>query len=292
MQQALQTLLDLLELEPLGDDTFQGQSQDLGWGSIFGGQVLGQGLSAAYNTVDGERFAHSLHAYFLRRGDASQPVRFEVDRSRDGRSFTTRRVVALQGGKPILHLSASFQIDEDGHSHQIDAPEAPGPDGIPSERDLAMLFWDDIPEALRGSVTADRAIELRDVDPVHPARLEVKDPVRQVWVRAADQLPNDRRLHQCLLAYASDFYLLSTSLRPHALHWVEPGMQVASLDHSLWFHRPCRVDEWLLHHITSPTSGGARGLVLGRFYDASGQLVASTAQEGLIRDHRLKVEPT
>lgn len=287
MHQALKTLLDLMELEPLGEDRFEGQSQDLGWGAIFGGQVLGQGLRAAYHTVQDDRFAHSLHAYFLRRGDASKPVRFEVDRSRDGRSFTTRRVVALQDGRPILHLSASFQIDELGHEHQQSAPPAPGPEGIPSERDLVLLFAEDIPDELRGAVTAERAIELRDVDPVNPMQLEVKEPRRQVWVRASDSLPEDRRLHQCLLAYASDFYLLSTSLGPHALHWTQPDMQVASLDHSLWFHRPARVDEWLLHDITSPWSGGARGLVLGRFYDTAGQLVASTAQEGLIRDHGL-----
>lgn len=288
MQQALQRLLDILDLTPLGEDNFDAQSQDLGWGAIFGGQVLGQGLRAAYHTVTGDRTAHSLHAYFLRRGDASKPVRLEVDRSRDGRSFTSRRVVALQEGKPILHMSVSFQIAEPGHSHQADAPAARGPDGVYSERDLALLFKEQIPEALRTAMTSERAIELRDVDPVNLLALEPKGPDRQVWLRAADTLPDDPILHQCLLAYASDFYLLSTSLRPHAVHWIQPEMQVTSLDHSLWFHSPAKMDDWLLHAMLSPWADSARGLVHGRFYDSTGRLVASSAQEGLVRDYRLR----
>jgi acyl-CoA thioesterase-2 len=288
MQQALQRLLDILDLTPLGEDNFDGQSQDLGWGAIFGGQVLGQGLRAAYHTVPDDRTAHSLHAYFLRRGDASKPVRLEVDRSRDGRSFTSRRVVALQEDKPILHMSVSFQIAEPGHSHQADVPAARGPDGVYSERDLALLFKEQIPEALRTAMTSERAIELRDVDPVNPLALQPKGPDRQVWLRAADTLPDDPILHQCLLAYASDFYLLSTSMRPHAVHWIQPEMKVTSLDHSLWFHSPAKMDDWLLHAMLSPWAGSARGLVHGRFYDRAGHLVASSAQEGLMRDYRLR----
>jgi acyl-CoA thioesterase-2 len=288
MQQALARLLDILELKPLGGDRFDAESQDLGWGAIFGGQVLGQCLRAAYHTVPQDRIAHSLHAYFLRRGDASKPVRLEVDRSRDGRSFTSRRVLALQGDKPIFHMSVSFQIVEPGHSHQAQAPEARGPEGVPSERDLALLFKGQIPDALRGPLIAERAIELRDVDPISPLALEAKGPDRQVWLRAADSLPDDPVLHQCLLAYASDFYLLSTSMRPHAIHWFQPEMQVTSLDHSLWFHSPARMDDWLLHAMLSPWAGAARGLVHGRFYDSEGRLVASSAQEGLVRDYRLR----
>ena len=288
MQQALKRLLDILDLTPLGDDHFDAQSQDLGWGAIFGGQVLGQGLRAAYHTVPEDRTAHSLHAYFLRRGDASKPVRLEVDRSRDGRSFTSRRIVALQEEKPILHMSVSFQVVEPGHTHQADAPEAPGPDGVYSERDLALLFKEQIPEALRTAMTSERAIELRDVDPINPLALRPKGPDRQVWLRAADALPDDPVLHQCLLAYASDFYLLSTSMRPHAVHWIQPEMKVTSLDHSPWFHSPARMDSWLLHAMLSPWAGAGRGLVHGRFYDQSGRLVASSAQEGLMRDYRLR----
>ena len=288
MQKALQTLLSILSPEPLGNDRFVGQSQDLGWGSIFGGQVLGQGLSAAYHTVGADRFAHSLHAYFLRRGDSARPVRLEVERSRDGRSFSSRRVVAFQDDKPILHMSCSFQVDEPGHHHQAEPPERVGPEGIPSERELAQRFSDQLPPALRSGLSQERAIELRDVDPIHPKHLEPREPVRQLWLRAADELPEDRRLHQCLLAYASDFYMLSTVMRPHAVHWFEPEMQVTSIDHSIWFHRPSRIDTWLLHHMTSPASSGARGLALGRFYDQAGHLVASTAQEGLVRDSRLQ----
>jgi len=288
MQPALRQLLEILDLVPLGNDRFDAQSQDLGWGAIFGGQALGQGLRAAYHTVSPDRVAHSLHAYFLRRGDASKPVRLEVDRSRDGGSFTSRRVVVLQDDKPILHMSVSFQTAEPGHCHQAEAPEARGPEGVYSERDLALLFKEQIPEALRSAMTSERAIELRDVDPINPLALEPKDPNRQVWLRAIDTLPDDPILHQCLLAYASDFYLLSTSMRPHAVHWIQPEMQVTSLDHSLWFHSPARIDDWLLHAMLSPWAGSGRGLVHGRFYDSEGVLVASSAQEGLVRDHRLR----
>jgi len=286
VQEALQILLDLLQLDPLGDDCFLGQSQDLGWGSIFGGQVLGQGLYAANQTVPDDRFAHSLHAYFLRRGDVEEPVRFEVDRSRDGRSFTTRRVVALQHGKPILHMSASFQVDEEGLEHQVEAPEIRGPEGLDSEQELALRFSEMLPERLRKPATAERAIEVRHLDPLAQFDPQPREPQRQIWCRANDALPDDRRLHQCLLAYASDFALLSTAMLPHAVHWTQPDIQVASLDHSLWFHRPFRMDRWLSQDIVSPNSSGARGLVMGRFFDQEGSLIASSAQQGLIRDHR------
>ena len=287
MQEALSRLLEVLTPRPLGHDVFEAPSQDLGWGAIFGGQVLGQGLRAAYHTVAEDRFAHSLHASFLRRGDANKPVRLEVERSRSGGSFSSRRVVALQDEKPILHMALSFQRDEPGHHHQSPAPEAHGPEGVFSERDLAQMFKDQIPEALREGLTSERAIELRDVDPMNPMALEKKSGNRQVWLRAADKLPDDRILHQCLLAYASDFYLLSTSMHPHGVHWIQPEMHVTSLDHALWFHRPPRLDDWLLHSMSSPWAGAGRGLVQGQIYDREGQLVASTTQEGLIRDRRL-----
>jgi acyl-CoA thioesterase-2 len=286
MSKVLNELIELLALERLEENLFRGQSQDLGWGRVFGGQVLGQALSAAVQTVPEGRFAHSLHAYFLRPGAVDRPIVYDVDRIRDGGSFTTRRVVAIQNGKAILNMSASFQIMEDGFDHQSTMPEAPGPDGIASEQELSHRVADLIPEPMRERVLADRPIELRPVDPYNPLRPRPRGTDRKVWYRASDTLPDDPALHQYLLAYASDFQFMGTSMQPHGVSWLTPGMQVASLDHSMWFHRPFRMDEWLLYDIESPSASGARGLVRGAFYTADGVLVASTAQEGLIRDRR------
>jgi acyl-CoA thioesterase-2 len=284
MRPVLRALVDLLALERIEVDLFRGQSQDLGWGAIFGGQVLGQALSAAAQTVPAERPVHSLHGYFLRQGDARRPVVYEVDRIRDGRSFTTRRVVAIQGGKAIFSLSASFQGVEDGFEHQADLEqEVPGPDGLLSEQALARRIEDRLPEPLRARAVADRPIEIRVVDPIDIFRPEPRPPEKQVWVRTVDPIADDDALHRYLLAYASDFHFVTTALQPHGASWVMPGMQVASLDHAMWFHRPFRMDDWLLHVIEAPSASGSRGLVRGRFYDQRGRLVASTAQEGLIR---------
>jgi len=286
MRNVLSELISLLSLERLEQNLFRGQSQDLGWGQIFGGQVLGQALSAASQTVPEGRRVHSLHGYFLRGGDAARPVIYEVDPIRDGRSFTTRRVVAIQGGRAIFNMAASFQIDEDGFTHQAPMPSTAGPDGIPSELDLARKVADRIPEPLRARATADRPIEIRPLDPHNPFRPKPQSPRQQLWYRATGALPDDPTLHPFLLAYASDFQFLVTALRPHGVSWLSRKMQVTSLDHAMYFHRPFRMDDWLLYDIESPWAGGARGLVRGRFYDRDGNLVASTVQEGLIRDWR------
>ena len=283
MQPVLANLVELLGLERIDRDLFRGRSQNLGWGAIFGGQVLGQGLSAAAQTVPADRVVHSLHAYFLRAGDVRGSIVYQVDRIRDGKSFTTRRVVAVQNGEAIFSLAASFQVDEPGLDHQDVMPDVVGPEQLLSERDLAVRMSDRIPEKLRPMALAERPIELRPVQPRNPLRPTPTEPSRQIWLRAIDALPDDAALHRYLLAYASDFSFLTTSLDPHGASWLQPQMQVASLDHAMWFHRPMRMDDWLLYDIQSPSASGARGLVRGRFFDRQGRLVASAVQEGLIR---------
>lgn len=281
----LDALVDLLSLERLENNLFRGQSRDLGWGTVFGGQVLGQALSAATQTVPDDRIVHSLHGYFLRPGDVNMPIVYDVDRIRDGKSFTTRRVVAIQKGRAIFNLSTSFQCQETGFDHQDPMPETLGPDGLLSNRQLATQVADQIPKRLQAGALGDRPFETRPVDPVNPLNPQIASPQQSVWHRALGKLPDNPALHRCLLAYASDFHFLSTSVRPHGVSWLTPNMQVASLDHAMWFHRPFRIDDWLLHVVESPSASGARGLVRGRFFDQSGRLVATTSQEGLIRSH-------
>ncbi|MFN3200900.1 MAG: acyl-CoA thioesterase II [Bradymonadia bacterium] len=286
----LQELIDQLSLEKIEEDLFRGQSQDLGWGTVFGGQVLGQALSAAAQTVedtpDDPRPVHSLHGYFLRPGKVDRPVVYHVDRIRNGGSFTTRRVVAIQDGKAIFNLAASFQRIEAGFDHQDEMPETPGPEGLPSELELARQVIDQIPLKMRKRAVSDRPIEIRPVNPVNPMHPGMLPPVRATWYKTAGPLPDDPSLHRYLLAYASDFHFLTTAMQPHGVSWLTPGMQVASLDHAMWFHRPFRMDEWLLHTVESPSASGARGLVRGQFYTMDGRLVASTVQEGLMRRRR------
>jgi len=283
MTQVLSELLELLKLERIEQNLFRGQSQDLGWGSVFGGQVLGQALSAAAQTVDDERIIHSMHGYFLRRGDAARPIVYDVDCIRDGRSFTTRRVVAIQGGRAIFNLAASFQKAEEGFDHHDAMPTVDGPDDLMSQRDIALQNIDKIPEAFHNRATAERPIEVRPIKPSDPLRPVKEQPLRYVWYRTAGELPDTPATHQYLLAYAADFNLLGSSMMPHGVSWISPGMQVASLDHAMWFHRPFRMDEWLLYAIDSPSASGARGLARGRFFTREGVLVASVMQEGLIR---------
>lgn len=283
MSQVLNELVDLLSLERIEENLFRGPSQDLGWGSVFGGQVLGQALSAAKQTVPNDRSVHSFHAYFLRKGDSSKPIVYDVDCIRDGRSFTTRRVVAIQNGKAIYNMSASFQITEGGFEHQDMAPQVEGPDGLVSELELARKFAAMIPEKMREKWTCDKPIEIRPVHLNNPLKPEKRPPHKHVWYRCAGELPDDPTIHQYLLAYASDFHFLTTSLNPHGASVWSPKMQVASLDHAMYFHRPFRFDDWLLYKIDSPSASGARGLVRGEFFDRQGRLVASTIQEGLIR---------
>jgi acyl-CoA thioesterase-2 len=290
MRPVLSELVDLLSLERIEVNLFRGKSQDLGWGQVFGGQVLGQALSAAHQTVPPDRQVHSLHSYFLRVGDCRTPIVYTVDPIRDGRSFTTRRVVAVQHGKPIFHLSASFQVDEPGFDHQDVAPDDLfDPETLRSERELAKGLKGKLPDALYERAIAERPIDIRPERPHDPTRPSVREPTRRVWFRAADLIdgPSDSTwLHSCLLAYASDFGFLTTAMQPHGASWLTPGMQVASLDHAMWFHRPLRVDEWLLYDVESPSASGARGLVRGRVFDQQGRLVATVVQEGLMRDRR------
>ncbi len=280
----LTALIDLLSLERIEENLFRGPSQDLGWGIVFGGQVLGQALSAAAQTVPEGRHVHSMHAYFLRPGDVSKPVVYEVDRIRDGTSFTTRRVVAIQSGRPILNMSSSFQIDEPGFEHQDAMPEAPPPESLPTESERLAKCLARLPRAAHGRASSEQPFEVRTADPIDdPFAPAPREPRRLLWMRASAPLPDVAALHRYLLAYVSDFSFVTTALAPHGVTWLTPGMQIASIDHVMWFHQPFRCDEWLLHVIESPAARGARGLVRGRFYTRDGRLVASTAQEGLIR---------
>ncbi|GGL94325.1 acyl-CoA thioesterase II [Pseudomonas asuensis] len=283
MSTVLDDLVALLSLESIEENLYRGRSQDLGFPQLFGGHVLGQALSAASQTVDASRQVHSLHGYFLRPGDVTIPVVYEVDRVRDGGSFTTRRVTAIQKGKPIFFCSASFQGLETGFEHQSDMPDVPDPDSLASELDYIQQFAQFIPEPTREKLLAPKPIEIRPVKVTHPFNPDPTAPARQVWFRANGELPDNPALHRYLLAYASDFNLLPTSLLPHGISYWNKDMQVASLDHAIWFHQPLRVDEWLLYSMDSPWAGGARGLCRGSIYNRAGQLVASVAQEGLIR---------
>jgi len=282
-ENVLEELLTLLKLEKIEENIFRGQSQDLGFGSVFGGQVLGQALSAAYQTAPAGRGAHSLHGYFLRSGDAFKPIVYNVDCIRDGKSFTTRRVVAVQRGRAIFNLAASFQVVEKGFDHQEQAPDVPGPDGITPELELAMRVADRIPASIRNKILCKKPIEIRPVDPINPFAPDKRAAQRFSWFKAIDRLPDDPIVHQYLLAYASDFGLVGTALYPHGHTFWESDMQVASLDHAMWFHRPFRMDDWLLYAMESPNASGARGLNFGRIYTRGGDLVASVTQEGLIR---------
>ncbi|HEU4412349.1 MAG TPA: acyl-CoA thioesterase II [Polyangiaceae bacterium] len=289
MSKALQDLVAQLSLERIEENLFRGPSQDLGWGTVFGGQVLGQALSAAAQTVPRERPVHSLHAYFLRPGDVSRPIVYDVDRIRDGTSFTTRRVVAIQAGRPIFNLSASFQVGEAGFEHQDPMPEAPPPESLPTDRERMAKHVGRLPKFAVERASAERPFEMRaadpDDDPFSPTPREAR---RLLWLRAAAPLPDDPALHRYLLAYVSDFSFVTTSLVPHGVNWLTPGLQIASIDHVMWFHQPFRCDEWLLHAMESPAAHGARGFVRGRFFTRDGRLVASTAQEGLIRRRALR----
>ncbi len=284
MAPVLDALVHLLALERIEENLFRGQAEDLGWGRLYGGHVLGQALSAATQTVPAERHAHSLHAYFLRPGDVKRPIVYDVDRIRDGGTFTTRRVVAIQNGHAILNLAVSFQVEEPGYEHQDTMPAAPPPESLPSDRERARAFADRLPPGLRERALAERPIEMRQVDaPADPMHPPVAPPHRMVWLRTIDRLPDDLALHRSLLTYASDYGFMTTALLPHGVSWLSPKLQIASLDHMIWFHQRFRADEWLLHVIDSPAAHGGRGLVRGRIFSADGRLVASTAQEGLIR---------
>lgn len=283
MNSPVQDLVDLLQVEQLEHNLFRGVSGDIGSPRVFGGQVLGQALMAAALTVERERSVHSLHAYFLRPGDKQARIVYDVDRIRDGGSFTTRRVVAIQHGQPIFGFAASFHVREDGPSHRADMPQVPGPDGLLSELDLRRQHIHRIPEKLRDVVLAETAIDLRPVTPMDPFDPPKAPPRNDTWFRAKDRLPDDPVLHQAMLAYSSDFGLLRPALMPHGLSWLKRNVQVVSLDHAMWFHDTFRMDDWLLYSTESPASGGARGFSRGSIFTQDGRLVASVAQEGLMR---------
>jgi acyl-CoA thioesterase-2 len=286
MAKVLDELVQQLALERIDENLFRGQSQDLGWGTVFGGQVLGQALSAAGQTVENERRPHSLHAYFLRPGNVDKPIVYEVDRIRDGGSFTTRRVVAIQSGRAIFNLAASFQKDEPGFSHQRTMPSAPDPLSVPTEQEEWLSRTGELSTSLRKQAISETPIELRPIDPPNDLYApEPAPPLRRVWMRAIDKLPDDPLVHAAMVAYASDFSLLATALKPHGVTIYSPSMQVASIDHVMWFHRACRMDEWLFYEMDSPSAQGSRGLARGSIFTREGVLVASTAQEGLMR-HR------
>lgn len=287
MTQVLEELVNLLALEPIENNIFRGQSQELGWGRVFGGQVLGQALSAARQTVDPQRHVHSFHSYFLREGDSSKPIVYTVDCIRDGKSFNTRRVVAIQHGRPIFNLSASFQVDESGFTHQDIMPDVIPPDEALSEKALIQQYSDLIPRPLQKRLLSDTPIEIRFADPVDPLAERVRAPNHKIWIRTNGKLPDNPGLHKYLLAYASDFQFLSACLYPHGAASFQKPMQIASLDHAMWFHRPLRMDDWLLHCVESTSASGARALVRGQVFSQSGELVASTTQEGLVRPLKL-----
>lgn len=282
MHPVLADLISVLKLERIEENIFRGASRDIGSPQVFGGQVVGQALSAAQHTVEG-RVAHSLHAYFLRRGDVSAPIVYEVDRSRDGGSFSNRRVVAIQHGRPILNMAASFQRLEAGLEHQADMPQVDGPDGL---ADLTQVSAEDLqrmPEKMRRFMTRKRPFEFRPVRPINFDNQQKLPARHEIWIKAVDSLPDDPILHQNLLAYVSDFELLGTTTLPHGLSFKRGNLIMASLDHALWFHRDFRIDDWLLYSMDSPNASGARGFSRGQLFSRDGTLIASTTQEGLVR---------
>ncbi len=276
-------LVALLTLERLEDNLFRGQSRDIGTKYVFGGQVLGQALSAAQQTVEDARAVHSIHAYFLRAGDIEAPIIYHVDRTRDGHSFSVRRVTAIQHGQPIFVFAASFQHDEPGVSHQFHMPEVPMPEDVEPNVAPSPEVMEKLPAKMQRWLSRMGPFEMRPIYPRDDVKPPKRPPYQQVWLRLIDKVDDAPELHRALLAYASDFYLLGTTTFPHGISYYQPNVQMASLDHAMWFHRPFRVDDWLLYSLDSPTAQNARGLARGQFFTRDGILVASTAQEGLIR---------
>lgn len=283
MNAIIDELLHVIELERIEDNIFRGQSRDIGTPRVFGGQVLAQSLLAASQTVTDGRVPHSLHAYFLRAGDITAPIVYEVDHSREGRSFTARRVVAIQHGRPIFTMASSFQKPEQGLEHQLTAPAVPDPQSLGPARTLDAETLEKIPVKLRRWFIKEGPFEFRSVQKINPIEPGKLEPQRQVWFRCRGKLPDKPDLHRVLLAYASDFQLIGTAALPHDVSFLSGKLMLASLDHAMWFHRPCRVDEWLLYACDSPSATGGRGLSRGSIFDLAGNLVASTAQEGVMR---------
>src|SRR5580704_2044435 len=287
MSAAVQELLAVLDLEQIEVNLFRGRSPQVSWQRVCGGQVVGQALVAACRTVDVvARPPHSLHAYFLLPGDPKVPIVYEVDRIRDGKSFTTRRVIAIQHGHAIFSMAVSFHGDEPGPSHQAQMPDVPKPDALPSESEIRARVLPMMPDPVRRYYERERPIELRPVEFERYMGKPIENGRFHVWIRATGALPDDPAIHRCVLAYASDMTLLDSALAPHGRTVFEKDIMAASLDHALWFHRPCRADEWLLYAQDSPNLSGARGFARGLIFKSDGTLVASVAQEGLVRERR------
>ncbi|MCP4933269.1 MAG: acyl-CoA thioesterase II [bacterium] len=286
--QAMGKLVQTLELEQLEQNLFRGCSPKDGWQRVFGGQVVGQALRAATLTLT-NRFAHSLHAYFMRPGDPKIPIIYEVELTREGHSFSTRRVIAIQHGKPIFTMSCSFHMEEPGFAHQIDVPDVPSPDELPTENELRDKLLKDMPAPIRAYWQRDRPVEVRPVDISRYMAPKKASPEQHVWLRPTGALPDDLAVHQCAIAFATDISLLDTALIPHGRTIFDPRLTLASIDHALWFHKPAKFDDWVLYSTDSPMTHGARGFTRGTLFTRSGELIASTAQEGLIRDLEDKV---
>ncbi len=281
--EAAGALVDLLTVEELDRDLYRGRRNPGGQGRVFGGQVIAQALMSAVGSVDADRVAHSLHAYFMRPGDEKLPIIFRVERDYDGGTFSNRRVIAIQRGKPILNMTASFQKREEGLSHAAEMPSVPPPEELETEAQIALRHKDRLPEKFVQYMTRPRSIELRPVESWLDPESEVRNGMRQTWFRTTGPVGDDPIMHRAILAYASDMTLLGTSMKPHGVNWLMKKMQTASLDHALWFHDDVRVDDWLLYACDSPWSGGGRGFNRGHIFTRDGKLIASATQEGLIR---------
>ena len=286
MSSAVQDLLNILDLEPLEVNLFRGRSPQVGWQRVFGGQVIGQALVAAVRTVDASRPPHSMHAYFLLPGDPKVPIIYDVDRIRDGKSFTTRRVTARQHGHPIFSMAVSFHTDEPGLNHQAKMPDVPPPEKLPSDADMREKLLPTMPDPVRRYYERERPIELRPVEFERYLGKKIPGGQFNIWIRTTGKLPDLPAIHQCVLAYASDMMLLDTALAPHGRTLFEKEFMAASLDHALWLHRPFRADDWLLYAQDSPNLHGSRGYARGLIFKRDGTLVASVAQEGLVRQRR------
>ncbi len=289
--EAVARLVALLQLEQLDDNLFRSLTQEEGWKRVYGGQVLGQALAAAQKTAPEGRAPHSLHAYFLLPGDPLAPILYQVERARDGKSFSTRRVVAIQHGRPIFTLSSSFQVAESGFEHQAPPPAVPGPEGLDDEVTIIRRHLAAVPEGWRAFLLRPRAVEVRPVGGAGSYAPQMAEPVRRLWFRVAAPLPDDPALHRAALAYVSDAHFVTTAILPHGQSFLDPRLQLASLDHAMWFHEDARADQWLLYAMDSPRAGGARGLAFGHIYTQAGRLVASVAQEGLMRLHGRAAAP-
>ncbi|MEQ2025315.1 acyl-CoA thioesterase II [Xenorhabdus szentirmaii] len=282
MSQALENLINLMHLEKIEEGIYRGQSEDLGFPQVFGGQVIGQALYAAKQTVADERMIHSFHSYFLRPGDSHKPIVYDVEILRDGKSFSARRVSAIQHGHPIFYMTASFQGPEEGFEHQNTMPIVPFPEELDSQENIARKMADSLPTKLKRPFSA-LPLEMKLIKPHSLPNHAPHDPVRYVWFRSNGKMPDHPYIHHCLLGYASDFNFLPTSLQPYDIEFMAKNMQIATIDHSMWYHRPFNMDDWLLYSIESPSASGARGFVRGHIYNREGILIASTTQEGVIR---------